>query len=254
MKVSVSRINSMGFCPRQHHYTYNLNLEPIQPADSLSVGSLVHSGLEQFYKTGTMPVVPDDLGEVGDKARSALLGYRLMAEMHDNFQVVDVEKKFSTQLEGTDVTFTGIIDGVVRLDGQLWLLEHKSCSQHWSDERIGLSNQHVLYELAAQELYGDEVHGTIYNFLRITKRAGDFHTDVKRVFVPADQHARVEAYEDMMGKIDAIKFGFKSRNPGQQCAYCSMFKLCQSDYLGGDTQYLIDTFYKERKADVPDTD
>lgn len=249
MNVSVSRLNQMGFCARAHHYVYTLDLEPKVTADALSLGKLVHSTLEEFYKTGEMPRIPDDLGEMGDKARSATQTYSLLARMQDNFTVVDVERRFEVPLEDLGVTFQGVIDAVVRIDGQLWLLEHKTCSQHWANERILLANQHVLYELVAEELYGEKVYGTLYNFLRITRRGGEFHTDAKRVTVPADEYARMEAYEDLRGKVEAIRGGYKSRNPGAHCSYCAVFRLCQSDYLGGDTDYLISEFYKKRNRD-----
>lgn len=246
-RISISRINSMGFCPRFHHFQYTLNLEPKSADDSLNVGKLVHATIEAYYKNHrVMPIIPDDLGEVGQKARSATQTYSLLARMQDNFDVVDVEKAFDVTLEDLGVRFVGVIDAVVRVQGQLWLLEHKTCSQHWSAERIQLANQHVLYELVAEELYGEPVAGTMYNFMRITRRGGEWHTDAKRVYVPADSHARAEAYEDLAGKLGAIRSGYKSRNPGSHCSYCAMFRLCQSDYLGGDSQYLIDTYYQQR--------
>lgn len=247
MNVSVSRINTMGFCARAHYYQYTLSLEPKQASGALDLGKLVHACIEDFYKTGVMPRVDDDLGEVGDKAKSAIQSYAFLAKLKDNFTVVDVEKRFDVPLEDIGVTFVGVIDAVVRVDGQLWLLEHKTCSQHWSDERLAMANQHVLYELVAEELYGEPVAGTMYNFLRTTKRGGEFHTDAKRVYIPANHAARTEAYEDLGRKVEAIKSDYKARNPGQHCTYCSALRLCHSDYIQGDTDYLISEFYKKRE-------
>ena len=255
MKISVSRINEIGFCPRSHYYTYTLQLEPKRASEALDLGKLVHASLEEYYKTGVMPTIPDNLGEIGEKARSATQTYSLMAKRQDNFEVIDVEKEFSTYLEDLDVEFVGIIDAVVRLEGELWLLEHKvTGGQHWSSERVQMANQHVLYELVAQELYGEQVAGTIYNFLRITQRGGKFHTDIRRTYMPADEHARLSAYEDLAEKLGVIRSGYKARNPGAHCTYCKNFRLCQSDYLGGDTQYLIETFHKTRDKNAETTE
>lgn len=252
MKLSVTRLNTLSFCPRSHYYGYTLDLEPKVAADALSLGKLVHSGIEEFYRTGTMPMIDDDGGEVTQKARSALSTYGLLAKMQDNFTVVDVEKQFETDVEGH--RFVGVIDAVVRLQGELWLLEHKTCSQHWNDLQLGLAPQHQLYELAAEELYGEPVRGTMYNFLRITKRGGEFHTDAKRVTIPASEHARTAAWEDMIFKLSLMDMGANYRNSGQHCGWCRFSTLCQSDYVGGDTQYLIDQHFQKRSKDDDTSD
>lgn len=254
MKVSSTRLSSIGFCPKAHHYQYELKLQKKGSNDALDLGLSVHTALQEFYKTGKFPQLPDDLGEVGDKLVSNVTAYKLMAQMQDRFEVVDVEKEFTLPLEGLNAVLTGFIDAVVRIDGQLWVMEHKTCSQHWSDERIGMAFQHVLYELAAEEIYGEPVRGTVYNFLRTTKRGGEFHTDVKRVTVPADDAVRAAVWDDLEQKLQAIQVKYKARNPGQHCKWCSMFALCQTELVGGDTAYVIENYYQPRnKDDIEDS-
>lgn len=255
MKLSVTRINSMNYCPKQHSFAYTQNLEPITSGDALDVGKSVHAGVEHFYKTGAWPVIEDDGGDVSRKVISASTTYALVAKLEDRFEVVDVERKFSVTLDDfADTEFTGIIDAVVRIDGQLWLHELKTCAQHWSNERIQTANQHVLYEIAAEELYGETIHGTVYTFLRITKRAGEFHTDARRVHVPANVTTRARVYDDFLQVARLILADHSARNSGMQCGYCRFFALCQADLLGGDLDVLKSEFYKPRREVVADDD
>ena len=247
MKLSVTRVNSLLYCGKQHEFAYTRNLEPVTSGDALDTGKLVHAGVEQFYRTGSWPTF-DTEGDVGKKASSACSTYALLARLEDRFEVVDVEREFSVVLDDFDDTqFVGVIDAVVRLEGQLWLLEHKTCAQHWSNERIQTANQHVLYEIAAEEIYGEKIYGTIYNFLRITKRAGEFHTDARRVMVPANTVTRGVVYDDFIKTALLIRAGHNARNSGQHCGYCRFFSLCQAELLGGDTDALVGQFFKPRR-------
>lgn len=249
--ISYSRLGSMRFCPRQHHYAYTQNLEPIAATQALDVGTLVHSGIENFYRNGSFPPVEPDLGEVGQKVTSALSTYALLAQLEDRgMEIVDIERKFELPIEEVEgAMLKGVIDLVVRIQGDLYLMEHKTCAQHWSNEQIQTAPQHQLYEMAAESIYEEPVDGTYYNFLRITKRGGDFHTDAKRTFVPKNYTARAEAYEDMLATMRNISDDYKARNSGSHCHYCRFFALCQSDLLGGDTQVLREQFYKPRREE-----
>ncbi len=48
--LSASRLSSFRACARLHHYRYELGIRPAQEAEALRFGSLIHRGLEAWWK------------------------------------------------------------------------------------------------------------------------------------------------------------------------------------------------------------
>ncbi|MCO6439009.1 MAG: PD-(D/E)XK nuclease family protein [Phycisphaerae bacterium] len=198
--LTFSALNTFRNCPRKYKHRYIDQLQGRERADTLAFGSLIHAALETWYRAtddaDRLWTILDDLdraypNRAGDPhakrtwqlARAMVSGYAARYPQED-FEVVEVEKVFQAEIRNPDTgrpsqTFVmaGKVDGIVRLDGELYLLEHKTAGsidanyldKLWTDTQIALYS-HYLREL------GSPIVGVIYNVLlktRIQQHAGE---------------------------------------------------------------------------------
>jgi hypothetical protein len=177
-------------CARLHHYSYNLCIKPTREAEELAFGTLVHKGLEQWWRARLAGGEGDALldaaisvvrGESADpfdlvRAEVMLAGYHLRWK-DDGMRPLAVEAKFLTPLVNPDTgamsrTFAlgGKIDVLVEdASGRKLLMEHKTSSEdigagseYW--RRLRMDGQVSTYFDGAAAL-GIEVEACIYDVL-----------------------------------------------------------------------------------------
>lgn len=262
LNISVSRMQAMAYCPRKHHYQYELNLAPKQEAEALTVGTAVHAGVEAYYSGQAWM---HKLGGVaGEKVDAALGAYLPFALLNDHGLTIDgLEVDFSLPVELTPIdvqpwglrfNFVGRRDGEVRLDDRLYVFEHKTASRPWSSQKMDMDLQHNLYELALEEERGEKVHGTVFNFMVFNTRQGRITANASRRIIAANPTARVAAYEEMEQLAQQIKAGARHRNVGSGCAYCEFASICTAQFQGGDAEWLIANDFKQRKPDQEESE
>ena len=181
--VSNSEMRTFRRCVREHHIAYRLKLRPLKRAEALKFGSLIHTGLEVWWKTvdvhgavAAMRAVESDPYELA-KAEALLLGYHARWE-GEPLSVVAVEVQFECDLVNPETgaaskTFRlgGKIDAIVqRADGSVWIVEHKTSSEdieqgsaYW--KRLRLDSQIGTYYRGARAL-GHDVAGCIYDVIK----------------------------------------------------------------------------------------
>jgi hypothetical protein len=87
------------------------------------------------------------------------------ADAKDRIEYLQTEVPFHLQV--TDrITLAGRIDGIVKAHGKLWVLENKTIGGSITTEHLLLDEQAGAYVLAARRIFGGEVSGVMYNFLR----------------------------------------------------------------------------------------
>ena len=141
-----------ALCPRKYYWSHIRNLRPLHGSTALRFGQTWHSVMEAYYgvirdkgweaKTEALTagvMAGKETWERESKNRSFFNDYRTLENCLSAFmghvshyqddesflQVIDVEKTFSIDM-GDDITFVGKIDGKVKLNDALWLLEHKT--------------------------------------------------------------------------------------------------------------------------------
>lgn len=187
--LTYSALNTYRNCPRKYKHRYIDNLRPRERAEALSFGSVVHSGIELWYRlsqdSNRLQAVLEFIDEqFVDRnhdlvqksnwhlARAMFTGYAQRYSVED-FEVLEIEKEFQCEIRNPDTgrqsqTFriAGKVDGIVRCHDGLYLLEHKTAStvdsnyldKLWTDTQIALYS-HYLREL------GYPIVGVIYNVL-----------------------------------------------------------------------------------------
>lgn len=149
---------------------------------ALSFGSAVHAALERWFRYG----IKDDAILVAESFPDLELENKLKASVlvekyiehwgeKEPFDVVDVEKEFNVPLrnpanghKSRTWTLCGKADGIVELDGDLYILEHKttSCLDDAYIKRIGIDRQIAVYANAIKSVYERPVVGAIYDILQ----------------------------------------------------------------------------------------
>lgn len=158
--MTASRLKTLNACPRQHEYRYERGYVTLVDADALRFGTLIHLGLEAWWKAHMAGQQPD--GTPLDVAL-ATVSEHIAAQQRgetDEFEAVRVmallagyDAQWSTfaagcEVLGVEVPFllpmlhprtgeparewriAGKMDGVLRLaDGRVAVLEHKTSGE-----------------------------------------------------------------------------------------------------------------------------
>lgn len=182
--ITNSAAKSYRRCPRLYQHRYVECARPVgETAEALSLGLAVHAGLEHWWLSGGADMTGalvhlDDLEPyLRAKGRAMLAGYavRWTGTAHE---VVAVEYEFCVPLVNPDTgarsrtyELAGKVDGVVRIDGELWIVEHKTSgedvalgSPYW--QKLALDTQISTYMAAVSVSLGERVVGCIYDVLR----------------------------------------------------------------------------------------
>ena len=198
--LTYSALNTFRNCPRKYALRYIECLRRPERPEALAFGSVIHNALERWYRligdVNRLFVVLDFIDEQYPQrdhdpgvrrtwhlARAMIEGYAARYP-NESFEIVEIEKEFTAEIRNPDTgrpsqTFViaGKADGIVRLDGELYLLEHKTASSITSDylDRLWTDTQIALYSHYLREL-GYPIVGVIYNVLlktRLKQREGE---------------------------------------------------------------------------------
>ena len=112
-----------------------------------------------------------------------------------------------------DFRLAGKVDGIVRRDGDPWLLEHKTTSYLGAAylERLWIDFQILLYALYVREVLGIPVVGVVYNILvKARLRQGKAESDDAFAVRLAAKYAKPEMFhrEEIllaMDRYDAVR-------------------------------------------------
>ena len=198
--LTYSALNCYRNCPRKYKLRYIDLLRRPESPEALAFGDVIHDCLRLWY---TLPAdghrllvildlidarFPNRAGDPAQKAawqlaRAIMAGYAARYA-EEEFEVLHVEKEFDCEIRNPDTgrasqTFTiaGKVDGIVRVGGDLYLLEHKTASSLSGDylDRLWTDTQIALYTFYLRQL-GFPIVGVVYNVLlksRLQQRAGE---------------------------------------------------------------------------------
>ena len=172
-----SRLRTFRACPREHHLSYVEGWKPVREGEALRIGSLVHLGLEAWWRNQDGNALPDALDAVRGKAFDAyeqakveemLVGYsRRWSLDRELYDVLAVEQEFRAPLLNPETwaasktwQLAGKVDVIVRLrsDGRVLVVDHKSCSEEMQGDdatlwaKLAMDSQPSQYVLGAEAL------------------------------------------------------------------------------------------------------
>lgn len=187
--LTYSALNTFRNCPRKYKNRYLDNLRPRERTEALSFGSVMHTSIELWYRSGSAKsrlsdvlayidavfenrVVNPNATALWHLATAMMRGYARRYET-EGFEVVEVEKEFVGEIRNPDTgrqsqTFriAGKVDAIVRCHDGLYLLEHKTASTVDANylDKLWTDTQIALYCYYLREL-GYPIVGVIYNVL-----------------------------------------------------------------------------------------
>lgn len=193
--LSNSAIACYRECPRKFKHRYVSKRRPRRNSEALRFGSFFHCGLNAWWKFGgdaaeirlqaaitAMRARAEERPEDADpfelvKAEELMLGYTARWG-EDCYEIVAVEKQFDVPLVNPDTgassktyRLAGAIDVVVRRDGKIYQVEHKTTSNdislgadYW--RKVSALDSQVSTYQAAMRAIGLEASETLYDVVR----------------------------------------------------------------------------------------
>ncbi len=173
-------------CRKACEYRYVVGLASRDKDPNLSFGSLIHECLQLWHETRDPDAVIALLdracaGRVSDDnarrdwhlARAIMTGYATRYP-HEEFEIVALEKTFegaiinpATGAASRSFLLAGKVDGIVRIGGDHYILEHKTAAIIDADylERLWTDFQIAIYSHYVEQALGIPITGVIYNVL-----------------------------------------------------------------------------------------
>lgn len=182
--VTHSELKTFRRCQREWQLSYLELYRPRHAGAALSLGSLVHRELEAWWSiAGRFAPAPDGEFDYADldpydvaKGLAMLHGYHLRY-VDQAVEVLAVEKEFrlplvnpKTGCASKTYQLGGKLDALARVDGKVFLVEHKTTSEDPSPgsdyaRRLRIDGQISLYYAAVRSL-GYEPAGVLYDVLK----------------------------------------------------------------------------------------
>jgi hypothetical protein len=253
--IHVTERQTFKACRRQWKYQYQEHLVPRrEESGALWIGRGVHYALANYYvgkdpdtalqewldiklaeryeSTGGTPIDPK-LEESITLMRDMVSRYPDFARQNDDWEVVAVEKPFSVKIPTTQGRLEGTLDLVVRRNGRLWVVDHKTFASFVSPDQLELDDQMTAYLWLVQQIFKEVPAGAIYNQLRksipkkpaLLKDGLRFSKDksidtTEEIYLAAVQEQGFDPndYQDILEKLRLNEF-FKreiiARNPNE---------------------------------------
>ena len=259
-RLSHTSLSSFRRCKMRYKWGYIDNhAAPSSPAQIK--GGVGHVGLAAWYPAIANAKTFNPAGDIALKAASDKLAeyereagkemtdiwddiaiilerYFKWAIDADDFQVQEIEYKF--ELEIDDFILIGYLDGIVqRIDGSLWILEHKFTKQA-RVKHLELDPQLSLYMLAARAS-GFDVRGALYNVIRTTLGGIAATEPVVRLPVYRNNEGLQQIAREIVLQMKEMRTFHEQngkdayRNQIMDCSWdCSFFNPCLAMNDDGD--------------------
>lgn len=232
-ELSYTKTKTYLNCPWLYKLKVIDNLKA-PPSPEAAMGIAVHKALELFHKkrSKTLDELQEALDRVWeragytspeqelgfyDKARLVLKTYFEEIASSWEGETIEAEKQFFLDLPSIDVRLQGLMDRIDAMpDGSYALIDYKTHSAAWSQERLSQDLQITLYEKAAREALGFSPVRLYFFFVAQGKCV-----EVSRL---QDQWVTAEAtLKEVKEKIQRGDFSPNTTF----CAYCEMNRTCQ---------------------------
>lgn len=283
IRVSHSQINEWDRCRFSYFLSYREKWRPKQKAYPLTLGSTVHTLLEDYYR-GVMEdnrnllerhrnKVQELSGSVADTDELQALSHagslveRYITDFafyeDAGYEVVDVEKHYVVELttpQGNPYEFELYFDLMLlhKQSQRLWIVDHKTHkSNPLNPTQIMMDRQLPSYALVMRELMGVDVFGMIYNMLNTY--------DYKKPPPPEKLFKREKTYrtpEELNSIMKEIGYAVDDilenrdnprRSLTRDCSWCKFQEPCLMGMKGMNMKSILEENF-EKKPERPKND
>ena len=173
--VSYSQLRSLTRCRWQWGVRYLKRLYPKAQSDALDKGKLIHNALAQLYGLGEIDweILRSEFTgnlkpEILDESKRVVAAYLANHEVEFPGQILGVEFPFQVRLP-FDIILVGWIDIITKVDGKIWLWDHKTSSRMTKQITYPERDQLSLYTWGLMRL-GAPIGGFGVNRLTTAKK------------------------------------------------------------------------------------
>lgn len=279
LTISHSQLSTWNKCRFAYNLSYVQGWTKKEKEIYFRRGGEVHNILADYYSS--FPHGKGDTSVVKNWVQEALqrdVDYELIDQVQwlmtryildysyfeDDFEVVEVEKEFTIDLEtpkGRLVTLHGFLDLLKKINGKYWLVDHKTSgsARFWTDDEIVMDSQLPTYQ-ALLNRHGYDIFGCEFNFLntyeykkrdevspeKLFKRARTYRTDIETQII-LDEFAL--ACDDILDNRHNVR-----RSLSKDCSRCQFFDPCHLSMKGMNIEELLPAGFKikgqEDKGDL----
>ena len=276
MRLSPSQIKVFMECPQMWKYSYidnlALNRERRTFDNGLYFHQLVHNLYQLMeanpqYKPGSdflmeamRSRINSDLGHATSDNISVMATVIPIFQQYLQVQspridagitVLGVEQEIKVEWED-GIILHGYIDLIYRQYNREKVRDHKTSTKPnaWSDDKVQLEGQLLLYLLAWSILQGRPVTETEVNFINLYSYKEEPPLDKRfRVFSVMHDPRTIEGFGTNLRKIHKNMVDMNiTRNLGSHCGNCAFMKLCQSEIRGDNIEGIKANYYVDKDS------
>lgn len=248
-RFSFSQLTAFRTCPLQYKFSFLLKI-PIFGKPAMSFGKTIHETLQKFVERAwessgrvapermdTTPSLGDLLALyqecwIDDWYPSRKLhdeyfakGKEILTRFHADFSVnkpivKSVERDFTLKIESSPDVYTlkGRVDRVDTLCDGVEIIDYKTGA---SKEEDGLAfkdkEQLLLYQIAAEEVFGETVTQLTYYYLE----------DGKKVSFVGNEKDKQKVRQKAQETLQELRESDFSATPGWHCRFCDFRDICE---------------------------
>lgn len=171
--ITYSSNRAFKDCRKKYKLRYVDQLVSITKDQTMYFGTVTHKCLEMFYKNIPLENILEYIQKSFKpefQSKEICMLTAIMKVYHEKysfneFEVIALEEKF--EYETKDFILKGKVDGIVKLDGKYYILEHKTASRIDAGyiDRLTIDEQIHIYAMCIQEKLGVKIEGIIYNII-----------------------------------------------------------------------------------------
>ena len=266
-------------CRKAAHWRYFEELVPLSRDRNLYFGSLIHECLELWHRDRDLAAVLEHIDRAcvarsqepeqqrtWHLATAMMRGYATRYPAED-FEVVALERTFegsivnpATGAQSRSFTLAGKVDGLVRMDGKHFLLEHKTAAAVDGDylERLWTDFQITLYAHYLERTLGIPIAGVLYNILikaRLQQGAGETEAEFearRAALIAKSKTGKSSAQRKMPESDEAFQERLAAKYAEPEMFHREMLYLShdQVDTLRGELWELTQALLRARRRDV----
>ncbi|MDO8571755.1 MAG: UvrD-helicase domain-containing protein [bacterium] len=246
---SFTQLAAFQKCPLQYKYAFLLRI-PTFGRPSFSFGKTMHATLQHFFQkivdtaqtgyTNTKKIPPlEELLELYKrewidewypsqklKDEYTQKGQEILVRLHGELETSlpspkALERDFTIKVgSGIDiVTVRGRIDRIDSCeDGSIEIIDYKTGeSKDMKNFRAEDKEQLILYQIAAEDVFGEKVARLTYQYLE----------DGKKVSFLGDEEEKMKLKEKAAGVLQDMKQSNFEATPGFHCRFCDFKDICE---------------------------
>lgn len=256
--VSYSQLRSFSRCQWQWGIRYLKRLYSKAQSDALDKGKLIHNALAQLYGLGEInwgvlrsEFMGDLRPEILEECKRVVNAYLANDEVEFPGQILGVEFPFQVRFP-FDTILVGWIDIITKVDGKIWLWDHKSSSRMTKQITPPERDQLSLYAWGLMKL--DALIGG-FGINRLTTAKKPTFARLFEEVNEADLNYRSKNFMASCKNLPSedINMNDLPRSFQRDCSWCDYRNLCELALHGKSLNQIIAEEFRYSASGDPAT-